>query len=75
MLSEEGTRIVEKLELHDSKISMSHQRNRECLTNRVETVRRRNQSLSEKLTMFRTTEQLSIDQTVELAKEREHSNT
>jgi len=24
MLSEEGTRIVERLEIHDSKLSMSH---------------------------------------------------
>ena len=56
MQTEEATRIKENLEIYDQKLSKTNARNRECLTNRVESVRRRNQSLSEKLSMFRTSE-------------------
>lgn len=38
-------------------------------------MRRRNQSLSEKLTHFRTQEQISLENTLEEAKRKEHSTT
>lgn len=54
--SEERQRIKEKLEMHDLKIAHSTQRNREYLSLRAESLRRRNVSNNEKLVSFRTAE-------------------
>lgn len=59
-MTEEAVRIKENLETYDQKLSKTNARNRECITNRVESVRRRNQSLGEKLIMFRTAEQMVV---------------
>ena len=42
MQSEERQRIKERLEMHDIKLARSTQRNRECMTLRAESLRRRN---------------------------------
>ena len=75
MKTEEQQRIRDRLEEVDSKLAASNARNRDCLINRQETVRRRNQSLSEKLTMFRTQEQMTLEQTIEGAKQKEQGTT
>ena len=54
LASEEAQRIKEKLVFHEEKISKSNARNRDYLTMRQDHLRRRNQSLEQKLTMFRT---------------------
>ena len=69
MQSEERKRIVEKLESFDVKIQKSKDRNRQCLTLRQESLRRRNQSLSEKLSNHRYREQVDMERTFEEAKE------
>lgn len=74
-MTEEATRIKENLEMYDQKLSKTNARNRECLLNRVENVRRRNQSLGEKLVMFRTAEQMVVQETIEKDKERQASLT
>ena len=73
--TEEAQRIVEKLEYHDLKIAKSNNRNRDCLTMKAETLRRRNQSLSEKVSMFRTAEENLMRETVDQAKEDEARKT
>lgn len=70
MQSEERQRIKEKLELHDLKIAHSTQRNREYLTLRAETVRRRNVSNNEKLMNFRTQEMQQLQETIDTAREK-----
>ena len=72
MQSEERQRIKEKLEMNDIKQARSTQRNREYMTLRAETVRRRNQSNNEKLSMFRTQEMQQLQETIESA--RDESN-
>ena len=68
--SEERERIKEKLEMYDMKQARSTQRNRECMTLRAETVRRRNQSNNEKMSMFRTQEIQQLQETTETARDK-----
>lgn len=75
MQSEERQRIKEKLELHDLKIAHSTQRNREYLTVRAETVRRRNVSNNEKLMNFRTQEMQQMQETIDSAREKQNDRT
>ena len=63
--TEEAQRIIDKLEYHEGKIAKSNNRNRDCLTMKAETLRRRNQSLSEKVSMFRTAEENLMKETVD----------
>ena len=70
MQSEERQRIKEKLEMHDVKLARSTQRNREYMTLRAETVRRRNQSNNEKLSMFRTQEIQQLQETIDSARDK-----
>ena len=71
MQSQEMKDISVKLEMYDSKLSMSNQRNRECLQFRSDNAKRRNQSLSEKINMFRTSEQIKAESLLDDAKEKE----
>ena len=75
MQSEERQRIKEKLEMHDLKIARSTQRNREYMTLRAETVRRRNVSNNDKLVQFRTTEMEKMQETMDSARDRSNQRT
>ena len=75
LLSEEQDRIKERLEHHDQKLSQSCARNQEVLFHKVETVRRRNQSLSEKLSSYRIAEQEDREKQLRDASEKEKSVT
>lgn len=70
MQSEERERIKEKLEMHDLKIARSTQQNRECMTLRAETVRRRNQSNNDKMSMFRTQEFQKLQENTQTARDK-----
>ena len=67
--SEEGERISTMLASCEQKLAKSSMRNRECLNMRQESLRRRNQSLNERVSMFRTQEQLSMERKIEESKE------
>ena len=56
--------------MHDVKLARSTQRNREYMTLRAETVRRRNQSNNEKLSMFRTQEIQKLQETIDSARDK-----
>ena len=75
LLSEEQDRIKERLDHHDQKLSQSCARNQEVLFHKVETVRRRTQSLSEKLSSYRIAEQEDREKQLRDASEKEKSVT
>lgn len=70
-MSEERQRIIDRLDCHDKKLATSIERNRQCLTLRSDNLRRRNQSLTEKLYSHRFKEQCDMERTFESAKDHD----
>ena len=62
--------ITEKLDVHERKLSHSTSIYQSFISSRVETVRNRNQSLNVKLSMFRTQEQMNMQNIFDKASDK-----